>query len=504
MGWDHELYKDIKPPNELFSGLSGESTSFFYMNGKCYIMDGANFLVYDGVEVKPVTPYVPKISISKDPAGGGVSFEDFNLLGKGFQDSFSADGVAKEFTLTLKGLDETKLTAGVNGVPMDEGSGFTVDRVNGKVTFDTAPEKGTNNVIITAYKTYEGFAERVKKCKFHVIYGGSNDTRVFFSGNPDMPEYVWASDLYNPAYFPENRFYKFPDKVMGFAKQYDYLVVERLNGKHQISYELNNGEASFPSKPINDQVGTTAGNSIQIIENNPVSLSRRGVYMLTSSNVRDERNVTHISEAIDSKLLREAELDKAVSVEFDKKYWLSLNGNVYVFDYMIGEWFLYDNIHASCFLAFDGELYFGSSKDGLLYRFKDESEPRPYNDDGQPINAYWKSKYFTFGADERHKYVEKLFYSLKPSTRTSGDLYYNSNKKASDLIKTTRIDLMDFNDTDFNFFTFLTSTFPQESMAKIKAKKITHFQIDLRNDKLDESLGVLSLGVKFRYQSHVK
>lgn len=491
-------------PVEIFSGLANQRVNFFTFNDKCYIMDGANYFVYDGTTVSVVTPYIPTLAISKVPDGGGTAYEDWNLLGNSFKDSFSADGVKKDFVLSLKGLDATAVTAVVDNVNKVEGTDFTVDRTLGKVTFTTAPAEGTNNVIITAYKTYAGYADRIRKCTFHTIFGGSNDTRVFVSGNSIMPDYVWRLGLNDPTYAPENGFYKYPETVKGFAKQYDYLVVERENGKHQVTFELVNGEASFPSKPINDQIGTLATHSIQIIENNPVSLSKNGVYMLVQSNVRDERNVQHISEAVDSRLLSESNLDKAVSVEFDKKYWLAVNGNVYLFDYTISEWFLYDNIKANCFIERNGELYFGSSEEGLLYRFMKESEPAPFNDDGAAINAYWKSKHFTFGADELRKLVEKVYFGLKPMTRTSADLYYISNKKESDLVKTSSMDLLDFRNLDFNRWSFILSSFPQESMAKIKAKKITHFQLYIKNDKADDGMGLLSVGIKYRYQSAVK
>lgn len=491
-------------PVEIHSGLSGNRVNFFIVNDKCYIMDGVNYLVYDGTAVSAVTPYIPTITVSNEPTGGGTSLEDFNLLGAGFKDSFSADGTATVYQLSLTNLDATAVTASVDGVNKIETTDFAVDRTAGKVTFNTAPTQGTNNVIITAYKTRAGLPDRIKKCRFHAIFGGSNDTRVFLSGNPDMPDHVWVSDLYKPEYFPENRFYKFQDKVTGFSKQYDYLVVHREHGKHVINYELTDGVSSFPSKPINDQVGTLATNSIQIIENNPVSLSKNGVYMLAASNVRDERNVQHISENVDNKLLREPNLDQAISIDYDQKYWLAVNGNVYLFDYSAGEWFLYDNIHANCFIERGQDLYFGSSVEGLLYRFKQEDEIRPYNDDEQPINAYWKSKQFTFGADERKKLVEKVFMSLKPYARTSADISYISNKKESDIVKSSRMDIFDFRDIDFTKFTFYLTAFPQEVMAKIKAKKVTHFQLIIQNDKLDESLGVLSLGIKYKYQSLVK
>jgi hypothetical protein len=364
------LYKQDanNQPIQLYSGLADSTVNFFSMNYKCYIMDGVHFLEYNGSTVAAPTPYIPTVQISKSPAGGGTANEDFNLIGNKFKDSFSSDGSATVYNLSLLGLDSTTVTAVVGTSTITEGSGLSVDRVNGKVTFTTAPAQGTNNVIITAGKTISGLAERIKNCTFSVAFGGSNDTRMFISGNPNMPEYAFRSGLYDPTYWPENGFYKYPEKVRGFSKQYDYLVVHRENGLHQITYSVNDaGVAGFPSKPINDEVGTISTQSIQIIENNPVFLSKDGVYMLTASNVRDERNVSHISLTVDRKLLLESGLDQAVSIDYDKKYWLAANSKVYVLDYAqktditpYGKWYVYDNIPSSSFLEMDGFLYFGS------------------------------------------------------------------------------------------------------------------------------------------------
>ena len=492
-------------PIEIYNGIANAAVSFFVMNDKCYIMDGTNYLVYDGTTVSNVVPYIPTLTISNLPTGGGTLLEDFNLLGTGFKETFTGNGTATTYQLSLKGLDVTTVTAKVDNVEKTEGTHFTVDRTLGKVTFTTAPASGTNNVEIVAHKTFASFADQIKKCTFNVLFGGSNDTRVFVGGNPIFGNQIWRLGLNDPTYAPENGFYKVgsdSEKVQGFSKQYDYLVIEKERSKWLMHYEIQGGEPTFPLKPINDQVGTFARGTIQTVENNPVSLDRTGVYMLMASTVRDERNVQHISENVDARLLAEPNLDKAVSVDYDRKYWIAVNGNVYVYDYSIGEWYLFDNINATQFIEMDGDLYFGG--EGLLYRFKTEDDVQPFNDDGVAINAYWKSKYFTFGADELKKLVEKVFFSLKPSARTSADLYYVSNKKESDLIKTKRMDLFDFRDFDFAYPTFLLSSFPQETMAKIKAKKITHFQLLIKNDKADESLGILSLGIMFKYQSSVK
>lgn len=503
-----KLYKQsgAEQPVQIYDGLNNDQVDFFTLNDTCYLLDGANYLQYDGTTVSHVSPYIPTISISKNPSGGGTKHEDFNLLGAGFKDSFSGDGTAKDYILSLKGLDATAVKVEVNGATMNEGAGFTVDRANGKVTFTTAPATGTNNVIITAYKTQTSFPDRIKKCRFHVLYGGTNDTRVFVSGNPDYKNQIWRSGLYDATYFPENGFYKIGsdrEAVTGFAKQYDYLVILKENSIGNMQYDLDGGGVvTFPIKPLNDQVGAIAPSSIQIIENNPVFLSGNGVITLVQSNVRDERNIQHISGNVDKHLLIENNLKSAISVDFDRKYWLSINNMVYIFDYNIGEWYIYDNIPVSCFIIRDDTLYFGSN--GLVYRFMKESEPTPYNDDGQPINAYWKSKQFEFEASHLKKTIDSVFFSMKPFKRSSADLFYFTDKKESELIKTKRMDMFDFNLFDFSFFSFTVSAFPQPVKVRIKAKKITYFQVMLQNNKKDEAMGILSLDIKYSYGSEVK
>lgn len=151
-------------------------------------------------------------------------------------------------------------------------------------------------------------------------------------------------------------------------------------------------------------------------------------------------------------------------------------------------------------------LYFGSLTDGLVYRFKKEYEGAAYNDDGMAINAYWKSKQLTFKAEELKKYIEALYFAMKPASRTSIDIYYSSDKKENVLINTKKIqfNLFDFNNLDFNNFTFYSSTFPKEVKSKVKAKQVTHFQLMIQNNKLDESLSLLSMGIEYRYQSKIR
>jgi hypothetical protein len=143
----------------------------------------------------------------------------------------------------------------------------------------------------------------------------------------------------------------------------------------------------------------------------------------------------------------------------------------------------------------------------MVYKFKKETENGAFNDDGTAINAYWVSKPLTFEADEMKKYVDSLYLSLKPATKTSVDLYYTSDKKENVLInagKPIQFTLFDFGALDFSNFTFYFSNFPKEVKEKVKAKQITHFQLKIQNSKVDVSLTILSLGIDYRYQSKIR
>ena len=69
-------------------------------------------------------------------------------------------------------LDATTVTVTVNGVAKVEGVDFTVNRTTGVVTFSVAPASGTNNVIITAYKTDQADIDSILNCLSVQAFGG--------------------------------------------------------------------------------------------------------------------------------------------------------------------------------------------------------------------------------------------------------------------------------------------------------------------------------------------
>src|SRR5574344_2055660 len=121
------------------TGMNPRKSQSFIYNNIFYIKDGINYLEYDGETCKEVVGYIPTTTISRNPSGGGKTLEDINLLTGYRKNSFCADGETKQYVLDTQNLDNNSVRAWINDVEVT--TGFTVDRVNGKITFTNAPEK---------------------------------------------------------------------------------------------------------------------------------------------------------------------------------------------------------------------------------------------------------------------------------------------------------------------------------------------------------------------------
>ena len=147
---------------------------------------------------------------------------------------------------------------------MKENSNFTVDRVNGKVTFNTAPSKpnlsGEDNVFITFSKTISGYEDRINKCTKALLF----DNRMFFTGNPDFPNAVFHSELNNPAYISDLSYYEdgssdssITGMTVGNNVLWIFKNLDQNNANvfyHEPTLDLEHGKI-YPTKQGNVSVG---------------------------------------------------------------------------------------------------------------------------------------------------------------------------------------------------------------------------------------------------------
>lgn len=524
--WGTGLYTQTgsNQPVSIMAGLANAKAKIFMFNNKIYLINGTNYVVYDGTTAQNVTniAYIPNVLQNCKPDGtNGSANEQWNLLSAGFNIKFNADGTSTAYKLGSDGngnafytnLDATTTTCTVNGVTKVEGTDYTVNRTTGVFTFNVAPTSGQNNVVITAYKTQTGYANYILNCNIFNLFGGDNDTRLFLAGNPNYPNRRYHSYAFNPTYFPQNNYEDIGSSqtaIIGFSKKYTEQIIFKQHNSSETSiwhssyYTDGNGNVTFPVYPQNHNIGCNASDTIIDIENNPTWLdSIMGVYQLVSTFVITRYDVQRISDKINQSLLSELNLNTAIGFLHKYRYGICVNGNCYVYDYRLGIWYgRWANINASCFFVVNGNLYFGSNSIGMIYQFSTQT-----NDDGVAIQSYLTTKYLNFGVNEYKKLLSRVFYTLKPSAKASVTVSFitNLNTIPTTLSSTaTRRNLFSYNLIDYSQMTYATSTFPQESMKKVRAKKIVWVQFTYTNNNLNETMGLLSFGYQWMQQNIVK
>lgn len=509
-----------------------KSVAFAHRN-KLYLLDGAKYQVLDEeLNLTSVTDgecFVPTTVIGAKPNGSGTAFEAVNLLNPVRKNSFAGDGETKKYQLDAQDIDETAVTAVVEGEEKTETTDFTVDRAAGTVTFNTAPPvysggSGVDNVIITFSKTIEGYADKINKCNIFARFGYNNDNRIFFAGNPDQPNVDWQSGLDDPTYFPDTGYTNIgsdSSKIMGYLKQYDNLIVIKESNEQDAEIFLrtaamdSNDVVYFPIQQGVVGVGAISKYAFGVLRDDPLFLSREGVYAITSTTITQQRAVQNRSFFVDARLKTEQGLENAVSVVWNDMYVLCVNGKCYIANSrqksMIGEsygyeWYYWDNIPARVFLEVNGELFFGTS-DGKICKFNtDINTMAKYNDDGEPIIARWSTKADDFGTFMLRKTMTKRGSGvmIRPFTRSSVNVYGVTENGIEKAIRSGTMDIFTFADIDFGRFTFNTSSSPQVVPFNRKLKKFITLQIILENNTLDEGFGVYGVIIQYVVGNYVK
>ena len=512
------------------------------LDGKLWIVDGLKFKVYDGQTISNASAnaYVPTTVISRDPDGGGTTYEAINMLSSGRINAFLSDGESRSYQLDATGLDSTRVTAKVNGSSKTEGVDFSVNRTTGVVTFTVPPGEppvtGADNVFITFYKTVSGYSDRVDKCSILSVYGRGNDTRLFLAGNPDFPNYDFYCAYNDPGYMPDINYSivgSDATKIVGYRSIYGSQAILKEDNAQDYTIFLRTPDVLDNRMVFRVTDGITGVGAISPyafcnLLNDAMFLSRGGVYAITSDDVIAlERTVVHRSSFVDPRLTKEDHLDNAVAIEWRDYMIVSINGRCYVadarqkhyprsltntFEY---EWYYWDNIPAGAWLEHSGDLYFATD-DGHVCRFNtdmvDERDPEKgllmtaYSDDGEAIVARWSTKADDDGDFAQFKTLLKkgCGVQLKPYSRSSCKIYLRTEKDFGVMAKYDTVDIFDFADIDFERFTFNTLDTPQIISIRKKVKKYKTLQIIVESDAANEAFGIFGIIKRFTRGNLVK
>ena len=403
--------------------------SFVY-NGKFYFMNADHYIEYDGKEVKDVVGYVPTTTIGRRPSGGGTKHEDVNMLSEWRINSFLADGydqvqgdgiTTNRYGSTKYYLDTTNcdreeiedIFVEVDGEDISYlEEKWTFDKVKGIVTFVEAPlapkTDGQDNVKIKFKKRVAGYRENILNCTLLQVF----DNRVFVSGNPDYPNYVWHCSLDDPTYWSDLDYYREgmdSAQIKGLVAGNNALWVfrESSDANTNVFYHTPTLDAEYgkiyPSSHSSITIGCV-GKAINF-NDDIVFFSERGMEGI-SGDITTEQVAAHRSSLVDRKLLSESGYANMILEEWEgyllciigKKVYLADSRSRFTYeDHIEYDWFYWElEQEITCAKVYKGVLYLGT-KDGIYTLTNDEAA----------IKSYWVTPKDKFSAASKLKTTNK-------------------------------------------------------------------------------------------------
>lgn len=500
----------------IYTGVEKTKGTFVLFNDYLYYFDGVKLIQWNGNTATLVTPYIPTILINRTPSGGGTVAEGLNRIGAGFKTSFNGVTDTAIYQLPYTSLDATAITATVGGVAKVETTDFTVNRTTGVLTFSAAPTTGTNNVIITAYKTNSTYVNTIFNSKLATVYGGttsgiSGGTRVIVANG----NVIYYSGLLDATYYPDvnyNVIGTSDEPITCFGKTYNILVFFKAHSTYKVDYSFDGTTVLFIVSTINANIGCDMPYTVQLIKNSLVWWNTyAGCQLLASTVIVDERNILPISYNINGTTLRAGALQEtlankqaAVSCDSNGRYWTCIGTHVYLWDYSISpyvntgdvlsdaknlSWFYFDSITANCFITNNQDLYYGDQTTGRIAHFIDI-----FADFGSAISAVYRLPLRDMGAYEWLKTIRDLYINCRADTFTSMSMTYISEQDPTGRIDSQPIVLGNFTwSFAWSTFTWDFASYVKQFHRRPSSKKIDLFACEFSNSDLNRDLNILNL-----------
>lgn len=520
--WDYNGGELYESPVDLGLIDTANRVNFFEFGGKLYMLNGVEYMEYDGDRLRLVEGYRPLIYTSLTPAGeqpqGGSMLEEINKLTGARRVQYSPDGTATTFQLPetdLLALDYVMYTAsGAMVAPTD----YTFDRIAGTVEFDTAPVSGTNTIEI-GYSAVSTYREQVTRMTNFEMYSGNTDMRVFIYGDGSNKALYSSID-----YDGRERADYFPDlnemavgesntPLTALVRHYSTMVAYKTNGTYSVTYGLvqladGSQEAGFYVIPINKLIGNVALGQVRLVLNAPYTLFGKDLYEWRSNSYynsslgKDERQARRVSDRIYSTL---GEFDApncyCFDDDYEQEYYICnpATAEALVWNYAADAWYFFNHFPMNCATRFGDSLYLGST-DGRILKYNEAY----YNDAGEAFESRWESGSIDFGRPYERKYSNEMWIGIKPESRGHVGVTIRTDKKSNFATKDTDSYLMDFWDIDFRDFSFNVNRSPQIRKHKLKAKKYVYWKLILVSDDDVTGATVLDANVKVRYIGYAK
>lgn len=495
---------------EAIGVLDDRPTSFFQFTDKLYILNGTEYLCWDGVDnARTVEGYRPLVANAAPPSGGGTLQEGVNKLNGLRRMRFSGDGQSTVYQLLETDVDIISRVL-INGSIVSPAD-YTVSTEDGTVSFAAAPELGTDNVEIW-WRKGNGDRDAITAMRFAEIFNGYSDNRVFLygdGGNQAVYSGLDNDGLPTAEYFPDLNVMKVDatdTPITAMVRHFDRLLIFKPDCAYVAEYTTvtvdNSNLAGFYLAPISRDFGCTVYGGAVLVSNYARTVNGKAVYdwRMSSTTVRDERITKRVSTRIEKSMARLTGNDGVFVFddEQEHEYYVFGGGEALVHNYESDAWYLYTGLPANCAAKADDGLLLGTDSGLVIFG------GGLRGDFGQAIDGYWESGSLDFDIDWRRKYSSYVWVSLKPES--GGRIWVSamSNRKSDYTDKLVAANLATFEHVDFAHFSFNVNRQPQLKRVRMKVKKFAYYKLQFMADTASSTATVLGVDIQVRYAGTAK
>lgn len=338
----------------LYEGMALQESKSFVFNNKLYIIDGENYLCYDGTSVSQAADnaYIPTTYKNIIPTGEnadtGLKYEERNKLTGKFKHTFYANGENNVFYMNepYVSILEVKVYGEVlNGekyILQNDGSIKLIDVP--PAPLDKGYPENYAGVEITA-QNINNERRDILQCTISAIF----DDRVFLSGNPENPNMIYfcgrsnVTGFTDPTYFPATNFVRDgvgDSGITGLIPVADTLMALKGDTQQDGSVYFHREQATeedlhpkdYPSSRGLSGIGCL-GACINFLDD-PVFVSKRGLEGISKLQIASERSIQHRSTLVDAKLvnLGTEALKNAKLEEWNGYLILLVDGKIFMAD----------------------------------------------------------------------------------------------------------------------------------------------------------------------------
>lgn len=443
----YECSSDFKTFTNILSGMTDNRSIGIYFNEYLLIFDGTRTVVYGNfngeykAQFLDEVGYIPTTSIARDSSGGGTDYEKVNLVSPYRINTFLPEKIKNddgtETNQTVFPLEEGNVES-IKLIEVLQSDGtfktitnYQLDQNTGKVTMEApgeSPVLGRDSVYITyKIKDNSNNASKINKCDIAVLFGyEGNNNRIFVSGNPDLPNYDYYCEQDDPLYWPDENFTRIgTEAIMSYSRLGDgTLAVHKKQSDTDCTVYYRNTNLLdtievFPLSSGVKNIGCISKYCNCNLLNDPLVLTNQGVFAIIGNN--GEKYAQQRSYYINKKLMKEENLENAVALSVNGKYYLAVNNHMYIADcrylsypkhskteqYQY-EWWYWENIPARVLFSWNNELYFGT-EDGNICGFTNE-----YMDIDNPVDAYWETPFLELNSSNLAKTIKNVTLILNP------------------------------------------------------------------------------------------